>query len=143
MSCVISDVFFVDLLQSCRQEWDKRENMELLALSRMRQERADYEAQQQMANDPLQRAKADAEAKAKNGKGGKGKDKPEKKGKKGKGKKGGKEKKAPEPPVVTETTTVNMTEAFLVAEEAKHQKRMQKIHPDVGLLLKPGEVRVQ
>lgn len=125
-----------NLLQSSRQEWDRRENMELAALNRMRQARAEYEAEMMVATDP-NLAKLIKLDEVNMGKKGKDKTKTEKKAKK-KGK--GKEKKMPEPPVVTDLTTVNMAEEFAAAEEAKHQKRMMKLHPDVGLLLKPTEV---
>lgn len=117
------------MLQACRQEWDKREGMEQAELDRMRQVRAVYEAELEAANDPALRGAA---AKGNEGDKNKGDKKP--------AKKKGKEKKGAEPPMITELTTVNMTEQFLAADEAKHQKIMQKMHPDDGLVLKSTEV---
>lgn len=126
------------MFQSNRQEFDKREIMEQATLMRMRQERADYEANLIAANDPVLKAKTDAANKSNNAKEkGKGKGKKEKKPKKGKGKK---EKKVPEPPVVTEFTTVDLSKEFNTREAEKHEKRMEKLNPEVGLLLKPTEV---
>lgn len=141
-SCFSFYIPHLDLLQACRQEWDKRESMEQAALNRMRQERADYEAKLAAENDPNQVKGAADKGKVAGGKGKKGekKEKKPKMEKKEKNGKKGKEKKMVEPPVVTEKTTVDLNSEFVAAEEMKHEKRMMKMHPDVGLMLTPTEV---
>lgn len=105
-------IILADLFDSCREEVDCREAMELKVIIRMKKERAEFEAQiLAEENAPPKKANAEEEKKSK-------KKKSEKTAKRG-----------PEPPIVTERTVVDMLPVFLKQEQEEHEARLMKLHP--------------
>lgn len=112
----LNEMHYDNLSASIASEWTERRAITEKNLDRMRLEREQYE-------EKMEKLRLKEEADLKN------KKKPEEK-KSGKSKKQPKREETPEPPIVDETTYVDVEEEFVAYEDAEAEREQKKSSPD-------------